>query len=133
MSTPIDTPEVQALVKKYVDVRAMKKAIKAEMDEKISKCDAVLDKIEALLNVEMTNQGAESIKTINGTCYFSRRYKASAEDWPAIEAYILASGRVDLLERRVSSTVVKDIVDATGELPPGITAEVVRGVNVRQS
>lgn len=133
MSTPIDTPEVQKLVKKYVAVRALKKAIKADMDAKIALCDQKLDEVETQLNAEMTRQGAESIKTQFGTCYFSKRYKASAEDWPAIEAYILESGRVDLLERRVSSTVVKDIVDATGELPPGITAEVVRGVNVRQS
>ena len=130
---PIDTPVVQALVAKYVAIRDLKKRINEEAELKLQKCAERLEEIEAQLNAEMTKQGADSIKTPHGTCYFSKRYRASAEDWPAIEAYVLQTGRLDIFERRIASSVVKDIVDTTGELPPGVKAEITRTVNVRKS
>jgi hypothetical protein len=125
--------DIEELVAKYTKARDIKKAIKEEAEAKMKKCDEVLQRIENALNSAMTAIGADSVKTQNGTVYFSSRYRATAEDWLAIERFCVENGRLDFFERRLSSAVVKDYVDATGELPPGVHAEVIRTVNVRKS
>lgn len=131
MADGIDTPEIQDLVKKFITVRDKKKELNEAHDAKIVKYDAALEAIQNQLNILMTEQGAESVKTLNGTCYFSARYKVSSGDWLATEQYAIDNNRLDIFERRLSSKVIKEIVEATGALPPGVNAQIEKTVNVR--
>ena len=124
---------IEENVEKYLKVRDIRKRVKDEAKEKMKKCDELMARLENALNAEMTGMGADSVKTPHGTAYFSSRYRASGEDWLAIERFCLEHNRLDFFERRISSTVVKEFVETTGELPPGIRAEITRTVNIRKS
>ena len=124
---------IEENVEKYLKVRDLRKRIKDEADIKMKKCDEVMERLENALNQAMTEMGVDSAKTPFGTAYFSSRYRASGEDWLAIERFCLEHNRLDFFERRISSTVVKEFVETTGELPPGIRAEITRTVNIRKS
>jgi hypothetical protein len=124
--------EIEKRVESFIKIRDLKKKIKDEYEEKIQKCDEVAERITRELRQLMTEAGAESVKTDKGTVYFSTRYKASAEDWLAVEQFCLENNRLDFFERRLSNSVVKAYAEATGELPPGVRAEIERTVNVRK-
>jgi ATP-dependent Lon protease len=124
---------IEENVEKYLKVRDIRKRIKDEAEEKMKKCDEVMQRLENALNQSMTELGADSVKTPHGTAYFSSRYRASGEDWLAIERFCLEHNRLDFFERRISSTVVKEYAETTGELPPGVRAEITRTVNIRKS
>lgn len=53
----------------------------------------------------------------------------TVEDWPALHAHIKASGEFDLLQKRVSSTAVKERWEAGVELP-GVGAINVKKLSV---
>jgi hypothetical protein len=124
---------IEKYVENYLLVRDKRKRIKDEAEEKMKKCDEVMQRLENALNQSMTELGADSVKTPHGTAYFSSRYRASGEDWLAIERFCLEHNRLDFFERRISSTVVKEYAETTGELPPGVRAEITRTVNIRKS
>jgi hypothetical protein len=120
-------------VEKYLRARDIRKRIKDEAEAKLKQLDEVMQKLENAMNAALTEIGADSVKTPHGTVYFSSRYRASAEDWLAIERFCLEHNRLDFFERRISSTAVKEYAETTGELPPGIRAEITRTVNIRKS
>lgn len=65
----------------------------------------------------------ETSQVAGKTAYVKRQVKkiAQVKDWDAFGKYVLKTKRLDLLQRRVSDTAIKDVVDAAkGKVPPGI-------------
>ena len=121
----MDTSEI---VGKYVEVRDRIKEIKDRHKAELVPYNEALESVEALLMKHLHDQGADSIKTANGTAYKSRWTKAAVQDWQATLDYVIENERWDLLERRVSKSVVEEIGNV-----PGIVMESGVKVNVRRS
>jgi len=121
------------LIDKYVQLRNKKAEFKAAYDEKVGKIDEALDKIEQHLMKVFNETGQESAKTAAGTAYKQRRFSASVADWPATLEYIQANERWDLLEKRVAKKVIEEMLEETGEVPPGISTRTEFVINVRSS
>lgn len=55
----------------------------------------------------------------------------SCKDWDALWTHVQETGNFDLVTRRLSSKAIKEYMDAhDGNLPPGVTVHVERGVTV---
>jgi hypothetical protein len=79
-----------------------------------------LDKIETWLQNQLQSQGLSNFKGKSGTAFLKEVSTATVQDWDATLAFIRDKGRWELLERKVSKTVVEDYVTATGNVPPGV-------------
>lgn len=122
------------LVETYIKIREKKSQLKAEYDEKVSKFDAVQDKIEALLLQRFGEMGVDSVKTTNGTAYTSVRSSATLADWDAFKAFIeQQDDPYFFVERRVSKSAVEQYKAANDDLPPGVNWSETRTVNFRRS
>jgi hypothetical protein len=62
-----------------------------------------------------------------GTAYFSDIKAVSVEDWPTVMDHVEKTGRLELLERRISKSVALELGDV-----PGLKIETIRKVNVRR-
>lgn len=69
----------------------------------------------------LNKNGAQSIKTSSGTVYRSEKLKVGGADWGAIWAWAKEHDAMDIFERRLKTTFVKEYAEENGgAVPPGI-------------
>jgi hypothetical protein len=126
-------PNVAALAATYRKIRTARKELKRDFDAR----DQALEQQEnvigqALLDICKASD-ASSIKTTAGTVIRSKRNRFWATDWEALHNYVLSTGSVDLLERRVAQGAAQAWLDAhEGEMLPGVTLDSKYVVSVRK-
>jgi hypothetical protein len=99
--------------------------------------DALLEedqnKLRAVLLGVLNASNANSMATDYGTVYRTERIKPSAADWSAIYAWIMQDPeRFELLEKRLKVTTIKEYMEATGTLPPGVNIHREYDIGVRR-
>lgn len=113
----VDTSTVIAAFVKLRDKRA-------ELKKQYEEADAVLlekqDKCKHWLMATMQQVGSDQLKGAVGIAYRQIKRRFNSKDWPSFWAYCLEHKRLDFLEKRVAQTAVKDFMEETGTLPPGI-------------
>lgn len=124
---------VDTIIAGIVKLRDKKSAIKAEFDKAYAELTSKQDALETGLLQIMQAQGATQLGSSHGTAYKQIKLKASATDWSVVHEYMVVNKRMDLVEKRLSITAVKDILDTTGEYPPGINVHQEYTVVVRRS
>ena len=127
--------DVNELVAVYINIRSARDALlkQYEADDKELKTD--LDLIEAELLSVCNTTGADSIKTEHGTVMKRLYERYYATDWEALKVFVRENDALDLFERRIHQTNIKDLLAARpGEgLPPGVNVFREFGVTVRKS
>ena len=125
--------KVSELVEKYIDLRNKKAQLKAEYDEKVSKIDGNLDKIEAKFLEVFDETGMESIRTEFGTAFASVRASATIADREAFMDFVKKNDEWPLLQISASKPAVAQYVSAMDSVPPGINWRTERVVSIRRS
>ena len=123
---------VDDVVALYVKLRGEKGAIKAQADEAINKVDVNLDKLEAWIKTKADEQGVTSFKTNHGTAFLTTVDYASVDNWDAMLKFVKENNAYDMFEKRVSKTAVRGYIDATKQVPSGVTYGTRIEVNVRK-
>lgn len=82
----------------------------------------------------LNRNGAQSVKTENGTIYRSLKLKPSAADWSAIYGWIMQDPeRFEILEKRLKAGFINEYLEQSdGQLPPGVNAHREYEVAVRR-
>ena len=124
---------MEELIEKYIAIRDKKAEIVADHKAKIAKIDETLDKVEAVLLVQLEENGMESARCKSGTVYKSNRTSATVADWDYVLNFIQTHDLWNMLERRVSKQAVEQYKEEHGDLPPGINWREEVVVNVRRS
>ena len=119
------------LISDYITIRDKKAELVSEHKLQLERYDRVLKKIEGLLSDALGS--AESIKTPAGTAYRSVRTSATVKDRDALIDYIKTHDAWGLVPSRVNETAVAELMESTGELPPGVTVARRATINVRRS
>ena len=126
--------DADKLVKVYIKMRDAKAAMVAEHEAKVEGLEAQMEAIEAeLLNICKTT-GQDGGKTAHGS--FSRTVKTRywTGDWSAMHAFIREHDAVDLLERRVAQTNMKQFLqDNPGLMPEGLNVDSKYSITVRRA
>lgn len=130
-----DTPsKLQQVVQRMIDIRDKRAALKKQFEEADQELKAQFARGDAWLLAKLEDTGANSLKCTAGTVFIKEDMRASAGDWDALAQHVLDTGEVELLERRVSKTAVKEYMERTGgELPPGVMIRTERTVNIRRA
>lgn len=122
---------VAELVKKYIELRDQKAAMKAKFAEQEAKVNEVMEKIEAKLLQVMEQLGVDNMKSEAGTAYRSTRASTTVADRDAFLKFLQESGEWSLADLRAAKATVTQYKDANnGALPPGLNwrEEVVVGI-----
>lgn len=124
-------PETAML--KYVELRDKRSALKKKYDAADKEMVDVMDKIEAWFLKKMGDAGTDTIKNDAGTAYIQVKKRYSAADWPGYWAWLRENNRLDMLEKRVSATAVKEYEAEYKELPPFLNVSAEREVVIRRA
>ena len=126
--------DADRLVRVYIKMRDAKTAMVAEHDTRMAALEVQMEAIEAeLLNICKTT-GQDGGKTAHGS--FSRTVKTRywTGDWSAMHAFIREHDAVDLLERRVAQTNMKQFLqDNPGLMPEGLNVDSKYSITVRRA
>jgi hypothetical protein len=116
----------------YVALRDQRTALKREYEANDAVLKDKMEKLEIWLMNTLRSIGADSLKTESGTAYISTRDRASCADWGTFWKYLAENGRLDMLEKRVSTGPVVEFLNETGELPPGVSINREQTIVVRR-
>ena len=126
--------DADRLVRVYIKMRDAKTAMVAEHDTRMAALEVQMEAIEAeLLNICKTT-GQDGGKTSHGS--FTRTVKTRywTGDWGAMHAFIREHDAVDLLERRVAQTNMKQFLqDNPGLMPEGLNVDSKYSITVRRA
>ena len=116
---------------KKADLASEFKKAEGELNDKLDSIRAALsDKIKS--NIEET--GEESMKTSHGTVFRTVKNRYWTSDWEAMAKFIIEHNCVDLLEKRIQQTNMRQFLDECPDLlPPALNVDSEYVINVRRS
>lgn len=123
------------LLDRYVKLRDKKDQIVSAHKKEVAKFDEALERIENVLLRMMNETGTESVRTIYGTAYKTRKTSAVVADWDCVSDWVKdePDERWSMLEKRVSKSFVEAYREAHNDLPPGVDWREEIAVNVKRS
>ena len=125
--------DINAVVEHYVKLRDHKALLDAEHKARVAEIDAQMKNAEAFLLGHLNETGLDRMGTSTGTVYVTVKTMPSIKDRSALTDYIKATGQIELLQMRVSSTAVKEFLEHNNnQLPPGVDITTAREVSVRR-
>lgn len=102
-------------------------------EEQIKPLKDKMKQVEVLLAAKMDADGEQSIRTDEGTSYFSSTDFCSTADAEALFEFVKKEQAWDLIEKRASKTGVRAFIKERKELPPGVNYGQKRSINIRRS
>jgi oligoendopeptidase F len=125
-------PNVDTIIGKYIELRNEKQAKEAAHKAETKKIDEKLKKLEAWLHLKMSTDGVKAFNTDSGTAYTTTVEQATVSDMNALLEFIKKNEAWHLLEKRVSKTGVRELLDADEPIPPGVNWYVTTAINIRK-
>jgi hypothetical protein len=126
--------DTSKLVKAYVAMRDARKDLLNDFEIKDNEIKEQMEAIEAELLETCKAIGADSIKTEFGTVMRSVKQRYWPTDWHEVYAFIRENNCPEILEKRLSQSNYKAIVEESPELAiPGVQVHREFSVTVRRS
>lgn len=107
----------QVTVGDLIALAAQYRDEKRELDKKSTELGAALEETKFEIMRRMNELGVEQLSGAGMTVTLSETVVATVEDWEALNAHILESGELFLLERRVSSKAYREKLAAEEAVP----------------
>lgn len=111
---------IDQVIAAYIKLRDQKEALKKEQAAAMAPINDSIYKLGLWLQKQLQESGQTSAKTLAGTAFLQTDTSVAIEDWPAILAFIQSHGLWEMLERRVSKSVVAEYIESQKEVPPGV-------------
>ena len=112
--------QVQAdkLAEVYIKMRDKRTELSAAFEEQDHRIEEQMDMVAEELLKLCKSIGADSIKTAAGTVFRSVRTRYETTDWESMYNFILEHDIPQVLERRISTTNMKQFLDENPTLMP---------------
>lgn len=123
------THTIDDIVRIYVKMRDAKSELTAKYEAEKKEIEEKMARVEGKLLVHLNTNGLESMRTEHGTVYKSVKTKPSIRDFAALKKWILSTGNVEILQKRISTTSLRD----GEEIPDGVEVLREAEVGVRRS
>ncbi len=120
-------------VEQYIALRDAKEALKREFDAKQEAINKQMEDIADDLREVLKELGAESLSTAHGTVYRTIKTRYWSGDWESIKKFVRENDALDLLERRIHQSNMKQwLSDHPDQVPPGLNIDAKYDVIVRR-
>lgn len=126
------TPNVEDVVRGYIKLRDRKNDLKKQHADELRPITEKMTLLENWLLRDLQTRKVESQKTKEGTAYVSTVAAATVKDRDALFDFVKEKEMWDLLENRVSKSVVRDYLEETGEIVPGVNYQETKVVRIRR-
>jgi hypothetical protein len=125
---------VDKLVAVYIKMRDKRSELLRVYEEEDETIKTQMDAVESKLLELCKTIGADSLKTQHGTVIRSVKTRYWTSDWEAMHKFILEHQMPDLLEKRISQSTLKQLLDENPDMmPPGVNVDSKYSVTVRRS
>jgi len=113
--------KVDELVGVYIAARNQLATDRKGYKAREAKIKLHMNIISMLLRDKADELGVDNFKTSLGTAYRNFKSKFGVADWATLSDYVQRTGFFHILQKRVSPNAVKEVIEKTGELPPGVS------------
>ena len=130
------TEEISAdkLVAAYIKMRDRRAELLREYEDADGGVKSQMELVEAKLLELCKTVGADSLKTKHGTVIRGVKTRYWTSDWASMHKFILEHQMPDLLEKRISQSTLKQLLDENPDMmPPGVNVDSKYSVTVRRS
>ena len=125
---------VDKLVTVYIKMRDKRTEILRAYEEEDEAIKTQMEAVESKLLDLCKTIGVDSLKTQNGTVIRSVKTRYWTSDWDAMHKFILEHKMPDLLEKRVSQTNMKQLLEENPDLmPKGMNIDSKYAITVRRN
>lgn len=112
--------KIDQVVKKFVEIRTNLDEKRKEFKEFEKDQKFKLDRLVMWLKQRADKDGVNSFATDYGTAYKKNKTYVRVGDWDKILAYIRKTKNWQMLEKRIGKIATIEIMEDTGEIPPGV-------------
>ena len=121
------------LAKVYIRIRDAVQEKTQAYETEVEKLKEQLDQVKNLMKDRLQAMGATSSKTPAGTIILSQKTRYYAQDWDAMKKFIRDHDALDLFEKRLAQTNMRQFLEENpGVVPPGLQAQTEIDVAVRK-
>lgn len=113
--------DISKTIRALAELKLRKAEASKAHDEVERTYNKAIAKMEDEIRANLNQQGVKQLRTEAGLVTLINDRKYSVKDWEETYKYITENGRPDLLQKRLSAGVLKEILeDSEGQLPPGV-------------
>lgn len=124
---------VDAIIKKYIEMRDTIERKTKELANELAPINAAMKGIETYLMALANQTGQTKFGTESGTAFVTTKTGCTVADWSATLAFIQSNNAWHILNKAVNKTAVGEIVEKTGNPPPGVNWVAMKEIQVRRS
>ena len=129
-----DEVSVDRLVAAYIKMRDKRSELLREYEEQDLTVKTQMDMVEEKLLDLCKNIGADTLGSKHGTVMRTVKTRYWTSDWASMHKFILEHQMPDLLEKRISQSTLKQLLDENPDMmPPGVNVDSKYSVTVRRS
>lgn len=129
----VTTTPIGEYIAKYIALRDKREELMKKHKEELKPYNTMMLKLENMFQHAMDEDGVDSLKNADGTAFKSIKSSVTVEDWDSFIKYVRDNDLWYALEKRASKTAVEEILEETGELPPGLKISRTMKINVRRN
>lgn len=122
------------LVAVYIKMRDKRAKLLKEYEEQDEALKEQMEMVETELLNTCKAIGADSLKTQAGTVIRTVKTRYWTSDWNSMHKFIMEHNMPELLEKRISQTTMKQLLDENPDMmPPGMNVDSKYAVTIRRS
>lgn len=128
-----ETIPMDRLAKIYRKIRTNIATLTQDYDTKVEELKAQQDEITNAMKDQMKAMGVTSVRTSEGTVVLSVSTRYNTQDWDSFKKFVVEHAVVDLLEKRIAQTNMRQFLEENpGLMPPGLNSSSEYSVSVRK-
>lgn len=122
------------LVTAYIKMRDKRAQLLKQYEEEDEAVKVQMEAVEEKLLDMCKTIGADSLKTQGGTVIRTVKTRYWTSDWNSMHKFIMEHNMPELLEKRISQSTMKQLLDENPDLmPPGLNVDSKYAVTIRRS
>jgi hypothetical protein len=125
--------DIGEMVELQQAIKSARSEAKREWEASDNALKADEQRVEMAILKFLMDNNIKSVRTDFGTAFQFEDVIPTCSDWNAFYDWVRDNGAFDALEKRIKKTYVKEMLDATGELPAGVSIIRENVVRVRKS
>lgn len=131
--TDTDTVPMDKLAKVYRRIRSEIATLTQEYDAKVEALKEQQEELKNAMKDQMKAMGVTSVRTSEGTVVLSVKTRYNTQDWDSFKRFVVEHDAVDLLEKRIAQTNMKQFLEENpGIVPPGLNSHAEFDISVRK-
>jgi len=124
------TPDKLAAI--HLKISEARTKLKQQFDEEDDKLKSQLDIVNEQISALLNEMGMDGAKTHEGTIMRTKSQLFWPSDWDAMYQFVLDRGLVNLLERRIHQTNMKEYLENHSDIPQGLNVTTKYKISVRR-